>query len=318
MRSQVKRTIPGVSFEQLTAMVRTKLVTSQMPPQLAQMLRSRDVFRANVQQAPPVEDWLFATEINPDVLPEDFREHLVRRSENMLDRKAFVCHESWHIEQKRATVEMSSGPAGGAVIISLRIDIVALPESQGIGCDIDSRLYTRCREHGMVLPIGLVEKATEAHHIYSENLRDIILAVVAANPSPDAVMPLSQGHAVQATPPHHLQASGCTQEGTAAQQQQQHQAQQPHQQPHQSQPLWPPAPVAVATPGCEAASAGVVGCTASDVAAAPARPEAQSENVNPQWGPGPQGPPVLKESMTKDGGGVALDTNLLLKVANAI
>jgi len=74
-------------------------------------------------------------------------------------------------------VEMTNAPAGGSVVITIRMGITSLRPSQGIGCIVGSRVYAKRREFGEVLPVGLVEQLAESHHAYSEALRNVILSV---------------------------------------------------------------------------------------------------------------------------------------------
>lgn len=58
------------------------------------------------------------------------------------------------------------------------MDIVGGLDAQGIPrCDCDSRLYLRPTGTVQLLPLGLVEQLTEVHHVWSESLRDLVIAV---------------------------------------------------------------------------------------------------------------------------------------------
>lgn len=182
MRSRAQRILPGVSFEDLTMLVKTKLVTGAMPLSLSQVVRSREVCKTAVQQYPPVEDFMFNTELNPEAVPEAFVQHLCRRADHPVQRVALRCQESWHVELEqgeaaKAMVEMTTAPSNGSVVITIRIDITRLPPSQGVGCYIESRVYAKRREFGEVLPVGLVEQLATLHNIYADALQGVVTSV---------------------------------------------------------------------------------------------------------------------------------------------
>lgn len=180
MRSRVTRSLEGVTFEQLVEIMKNKLVTPSAPPEFRRAVKSRELQRRIVSDAARMtEGWLFSTEINSDAVPKSALDHVCRNNGPM-GFGPLVCHEIWHVEgqEARAGVEISTAPAGGAVIIVLRVDIVGPSGNPAApGLDVDGRLYARPREHGAVLPLGLVEELTEAHHVYAERLRDVTLAL---------------------------------------------------------------------------------------------------------------------------------------------
>ncbi|CAE8716698.1 unnamed protein product, partial [Polarella glacialis] len=175
IRSRVKRSMPGVSFENLLQVVKMKLVTPSAAPEFARSaVRSRALAREVVDNTCGIEDWLFNTEVQPSMVPADYRTHICV-SNGPMGLHPLKCHEIWHVERRgaRAEVEITSAPSGSLVIVVLRLEIVGLPND---GCEVDSRLFLRPREFGAMLPRGLVEELTEVHHLSSENLRDVVLA----------------------------------------------------------------------------------------------------------------------------------------------
>lgn len=180
MRSRVRRTLEDVSFLQLVDIARSKLVTPGAPPEFRRAVKSRLLQRRTNDAARQVEDWLFSTEVNPEAVPQNSVEH-VCKSNGPMGFGPLIFREVWHVELQdaRASVEISSAPAQGPVTVVLRVDITGLPDPSAPGLDVDGRLFARPREHGAVLPLGLVEELTEVHHVYSERLRDVALALAA-------------------------------------------------------------------------------------------------------------------------------------------
>jgi len=175
VRSRVTR-IMEVKFAKLFEIAKCMLVTPYAPPEFQRAVKARSISRQ------PTDDWergiediVFLTEVNQEAVPNGALHHVVPGFGPLM------CREVWHVEKEkeRAAVEISSAMTGGAVIITLRVDIVGKPESDGGGCEVDSRLYAQPKEHGQMLPLGLVEQLTEVHHMYSESLRGIFLALSA-------------------------------------------------------------------------------------------------------------------------------------------
>lgn len=168
MRSRARRCMQGVTFKQLLDVVRLKLVTPVAPPEFLRAVTSRKLVRQQVDTSAGTEDLIFHVEVAPNVLPQEAMQHVW----------PLTCRERWHIRTReyRACIEVTNDPCSGPVAVVLRIDIDGTCEG---GCEVDSRLYARPQEHGAVLPRGLVEQLFEAHHQYSENLRDVTLALVA-------------------------------------------------------------------------------------------------------------------------------------------
>lgn len=167
MRSRLRRSMQGVSFQQLLDTARRTLITNVAPPEFRRAVKSRELLRNTADAMSGTEDWVFHVEVSPDVLPQEALQHVW----------PLTCRERWHIQtrESRAFVEIVNDPCSGPVAVVLRIDIDGTAEG---GCEVDSRLYARPQEHGAVLPRGLVEHLCEAHHQYSESLRDVTLALV--------------------------------------------------------------------------------------------------------------------------------------------
>lgn len=179
VRSRVKRDLHGVSFETLLEMARVKFAGRQAPAELGRFVRSRDLTRQEVSD-PGVEDWLLFTEVNIDIVPEDFRLHICQ-SNGPMGLLPLRCEERWHLDrhQGRAQVEISTASAGAFVHVVLRMDITSLPsDGRGAspGCEVDSRLFLKPRDLNAPLPRGIVEELTEVHHLVSEGLRDMVLS----------------------------------------------------------------------------------------------------------------------------------------------
>jgi len=178
VRSRLVRSFEGLLFSQLVQVVKSQLVTAQAPPQFKRAVRSRELAR-QISSGGEVEDWLFNTEVNVEAVPPGILQNL-----GLGPMEPFNCREIWHIEGRdgSAQVEISTVSTTSPVILVIRLDIAEQPGVEGgfPSCQVDSRLYVRPRQHGAVLPLGFVEQLTEAHHVYSESLRDAILALAAA------------------------------------------------------------------------------------------------------------------------------------------
>jgi len=176
LRSQVRRSMQGMSLEEILACARGSLATTQAPPEFRKMVKSRELVKQLMNHEHGVEDLLFSLEVNTDVLC-DSRTGSSKETAQLLASSSgpLLCRERWHIEQKerRADVEITNEPSAGTVIVFLRIEIVE--RNDGAGCEVDSRLYARPRGLGAMLPPGLVERLMEAHHLYCERLRDLVL-----------------------------------------------------------------------------------------------------------------------------------------------
>jgi hypothetical protein len=179
IRSQIKRTIQGVSLHKLVEIAKTKLISPHLPPAFQRLVRMRDLTKRHSVYESGVEDLLFATEVNMEMVPEGALEH-VRQGYQPLR-----CQEKWRVEsaaEGRASIEISNSPTNSAVNVVIRIDVLGGADAQGHGrCDIDSRLYAKPRNNVEFLPRGLVETLAEVHHMQSENLRDTIIALAAAS-----------------------------------------------------------------------------------------------------------------------------------------
>jgi len=223
VRSHVKQFVPDVTFQDFTWLVSTKLVTEQMPAALSPYVTRRERVQSAMQPDPPVEDWLFETEINPDAVPEAVLQHLRRAVDNpMAPKRPLIIRESWHVElqEQIANVEVSTGPSDGSVRLTVRMDIQGLQGEPRKGCDVDCRLYAQQREHGKVLPFGFVEQMSAAHRIQVNSLRDLILALSggsdaepptaasASSAAPAQAMPREKTDDAQAVGPQGLQAAG--------------------------------------------------------------------------------------------------------------
>lgn len=167
MRSRARRSMQNVTFQQLLDVARVKLVTPVAPPQFHRAVTSRKLVRQLTDSTAGTEDLIFHVEVASDVLPQEAMQHVWPLS----------CRERWHIKTREscAYIEVTNDPCSGPVAVVLRIDIDGTIEG---GCEVDSRLYARPQEHGAVLPRGFVEQLFEAHHQYSESLRDVTLALV--------------------------------------------------------------------------------------------------------------------------------------------
>jgi len=184
MCSMVGRTLPGMSFEEVLSTCKS-LVTPRAPPEFQRIVKSREILKDAVDEANSSKCWVFSTVVNPDILPTSFLPHLCAGP--------CLCRERWYIEPRegKASVEVSNEAAGTSVCVTLRIYITRCGEKD---CEVDSRLFTRPRHLGSVLPLGLLERLLEAHHLHSENLRDIIISLVHKN----STMASSHTHAGRA------------------------------------------------------------------------------------------------------------------------
>lgn len=173
MRSRVCHSLKGVSLDALLLAAKCNFVTPQCPPELRRLTQTREFVRGYNDHEASAEDWLFHTIVDPAVLAS-FPLDAVKE---VCGPGPMRCRERWHVEHlsKHASVEVTSEPAGGGVVVVLRLDIVQRPGDQG--CDTDSKLYAWPRVTSMAMPPGLVERLVEAHHIHSESLRDVVLAL---------------------------------------------------------------------------------------------------------------------------------------------
>merc|ERR1719265_526390 len=179
LRSRLRRSMQGVSFQMVLDIVKTKLVCEAAnrewvapPNSFQRLVRSRKLTREVLNGSS--EDWLFSTEVNQQCLPQEVSAHL-SGGVSMLSFR-----ERWHIEhdEAKASVEMSNDIADSPVDLVLRMDLTDRPGTPSGGCEADSRLYAKPRAHGDVMPIGFMERLIDAHHMHSESLREIVLALM--------------------------------------------------------------------------------------------------------------------------------------------
>jgi len=170
VRSQVRHDLQ-VSFATLADIAKRKLVTPNAPAEFEQVIRARELTRQVAVPEQGLEDWLFSTEVRKEAVPQDTLQHICA------SLGPLACTETWHVElrEERAEVEISNAQANGPVTVVLRVYISGKPE--GGGCDVDSRLFARPREHSAMLPLGLVEQLTQVHRAYSESLRSVAHAL---------------------------------------------------------------------------------------------------------------------------------------------
>eukprot|EP00931_Biecheleriopsis_adriatica_P079841 TRINITY_DN5318_c0_g1_i1.p1 TRINITY_DN5318_c0_g1~~TRINITY_DN5318_c0_g1_i1.p1 ORF type:complete len:765 (+),score=182.17 TRINITY_DN5318_c0_g1_i1:31-2325(+) len=175
VRAQEVRRIP-ISFEKMIEMARVKLVNYNrlnLPSEFHVAIKSRELAGQVVDNSSGAEDWSFVTEVQKDIVPTNFQAQ-VCRSAGPLGFDALKCDERWHVQrvEARAQAEISSSPAGGNVIVALRLNIRRDPDSSNT-CEVESRLFVRPRNHGNMLPLGLVEELGVVHRNFVERLTDV-------------------------------------------------------------------------------------------------------------------------------------------------
>lgn len=188
VRAQLRNTVQ-VSFATLMDIAKRRLVTPVAPPEFQRAIKARELARDIRASDVAVEDLLFHTEVRTDALPEAVLPHLCDLSAQ--PPRPLVCHETWHVESKeeRAEAEISSQPTGAPVTVVLRVTVNGRSAQEGGGCDVESRLFVRPREHGAALPLGLVEQLTQVHQSYSQSLHAAVLAL--ARESGSVVLPMT-------------------------------------------------------------------------------------------------------------------------------
>eukprot|EP00928_Gymnodinium_smaydae_P020825 TRINITY_DN18052_c0_g1_i2.p2 TRINITY_DN18052_c0_g1~~TRINITY_DN18052_c0_g1_i2.p2 ORF type:complete len:343 (-),score=89.75 TRINITY_DN18052_c0_g1_i2:164-1192(-) len=182
MRSRVGRQLKGLNFGRFLDICRRVLLTGRAPFEFQRVIPARELVRERESLDSMCEDWLFSTEVGPDVLPKEAFAHVASPSPS----RRLLWRERWHIahSEKRAFVELTSEPSAAPVTMTLRLDVIGL-DADGGSCEVDSRLYARAQEHVSVLPLGLVEVLCEAHRRYIERLEAALLAI-AAQERPEA------------------------------------------------------------------------------------------------------------------------------------
>lgn len=170
MRSRVQRTIQGVTFARLVGFMKAKFVGPGMPPEVQRLIRSRSLSQHSSDNDIGTEDMTFTTDVNMEAVPNPVLPHV------RVGYGPLTCREVWHVRhfESSASVEISNAPSNASVTVIIRVDVTALP---GGGCEVDSRLYAKPKEAHAPLPLGLVEQLTEVHHLHSESLRDVVIAL---------------------------------------------------------------------------------------------------------------------------------------------
>jgi hypothetical protein len=187
VRSRVQRTMQGASLERVLDIAKTKLVTrsvpqvavntSQLPPLFQRLVKSRELQRQVVDRAGLVECVFATTEVNLEGMPPEAVQ-LLGVPGPQGGELSF--REKWRVDwsEGKASVEFSNQHLEKCqVVVAIRLDIVDL-QGAGGGSEADSRLYVKPRSHGAVMPLGLVERLTEMHHLHCESLRDAVLSLV--------------------------------------------------------------------------------------------------------------------------------------------
>lgn len=183
MRSRVQRKLQGVSLERLLDIAKTKLATHcnlvqvsgavhQLPAAFQRIVKAREFQRQAVDRSGDTESWFIRTEASTESIPQDALQLLGLAG--FPGEMSF--RERWQIQRKeaKATVDLSNEHLESIeVVIAIRMDIVDRPDLPG--CEVDSRLYAKPRAHGAVMPLGLVERLTQLHHMHSESLRDAVM-----------------------------------------------------------------------------------------------------------------------------------------------
>lgn len=183
IRSRLRRELP-CTFEALALIAKMRLLTPHAPPELQRLVKRREFHRQVSDHKSASERWHLFLEPGADASPsiEDFSQLHPHASPSQL-------REIWQVYPKycRASVEISNEPSWGAkVLVCLKMDIVQLPD--GMNCEIDSRLYMLPRDRDpdrqeIDLPTSLIEALIDAHHVQTERVRDLVLAIVAADDS---------------------------------------------------------------------------------------------------------------------------------------
>jgi hypothetical protein len=215
MRSRVQRTMQGVRLENVVDIVKTKLVTRcgppgshtnpNLPPALQRLVKARELVRQVVDRMGIIESFYVNTEANIENLPPEAVQ-LLGVPSPLGGKLSF--RERWRVDHCKsiASVELSNEHVEQSqVIVSIRLDITDRPELPGV--EADSRLYIKPRSHGAVMPLGLVERLTEMHHVHSESLRDAVLSLAGdmdvssgPNSAVAAAMPVSASPAQAPAP----------------------------------------------------------------------------------------------------------------------
>jgi len=186
MRSRVQRTMQGVSLESVLKIAKTKLVTRsglpgaappQLPAAFSRVVKARELQRQVVDRSGSIETFFVNTEANLEALPREAVE-LLGQPGSFGWQLGF--REKWRVDRGQATVsvEFSNEHLDKSnVVIAIRLDIKDRPDLPGGGCEADSRLYAKPRVHGAMMPLGLVERLTEIHHVQCESMRDAVLGL---------------------------------------------------------------------------------------------------------------------------------------------
>mmetsp|Transcript_44916 Transcript_44916/g.82001 ORF Transcript_44916/g.82001 Transcript_44916/m.82001 type:complete len:670 (-) Transcript_44916:127-2136(-) len=164
-----------VTFKRMLEISKTMLTGDSAPAQFGRVVQARRMTQHTFYREATIETCTFVSEVNTDLIPNDVLQHVCSG--------AARCQEKWfvEVEENRAQVEITNDLAQGMVLVILRMDITA--ESPTSPCEVDSRLYVRSQNRDTPLPVGLMERLIEAHTIYSESLRELIVSLAAEDES---------------------------------------------------------------------------------------------------------------------------------------
>jgi len=283
LRAQVRQHIP-MAFPILADVAKRRFVTPEATqPQFLHVIKTRDLQRQVVVHESSTENWLIMTEINKEAVSPGVLTTLCQ------SMSALAFQETWHVEMgaQLAEVEITSARSNGPVTVVIRLTISGKHDSEGGGCEVDSRLYVVPRNRNEAMPVGLVELLAEVQKRWCETFRG--LAIEASK------LP---------TPAHSSPGWPSNPSMTAAQP--------PTPPPAAANNLGaPPAPTLPAgadaspCPGISAAGSGLLGATGA-AGAVVKPPVPQGANIEP-----------LKRPPTHDSGS-GIDSKLLMQMANNI
>mmetsp|Transcript_50873 Transcript_50873/g.118845 ORF Transcript_50873/g.118845 Transcript_50873/m.118845 type:complete len:675 (+) Transcript_50873:55-2079(+) len=164
-----------VTFKRMLEISKTMLTGDSAPAQFGRVVQARKMTQHTFYREATIESCTFVSEVNTDIIPNDVLQHVCSG--------AARCQEKWfvEVEENRAQVEISNELAQGMVLVILRMDIMA--DSPSSACEVDSRLYVRSQNRETPLPVGLMERLIEAHTVYSESYRELIVSLAAEDES---------------------------------------------------------------------------------------------------------------------------------------
>lgn len=171
MRAQVRQHVP-LAFPTLADVAKRRLVTPEATlPQFLHVIKTRDVQRQVIVHESAIENWLLMTEINKEAAGPGLLTSLC----DIMSPLAF--QETWHVEMgaQLAEVEITSARSNGPVTVVIRVTISGKSDSEGGGCEVDSRLYVVPRDRNEAMPVGLVEQLAEVLKKCCEAFRGITL-----------------------------------------------------------------------------------------------------------------------------------------------